>query len=337
MVIIRESDSEGGFTSIPPLGSATERQIYFHSIRWDGSFDEGKYFDEMLNLPVIESDRDSSSGSGSDSDCIIIPCSSFTGKELVVFDPSSVTMFTKSKFCSLDSVQTLRGAVKLSGSGRERDVVVEPVIADELVTVVYFLMYGVVVQTFNIWFPFTTFEVSLFHTLNIAPIQLHPNSWGFAKAYQIICLALDLVPSIGVFFSFYHVKSFSADRLVSLCALRNRTLFALYASNFKSYQDSFYRIRGGPECQDVMYDGDGTPLFPFYWSKTPRLVKGPDVAHLSPFEMETVAFLGSFITFSSKELVDLETKPRKVVDYLSKFCLIMRFVFLCVVLTWNLY
>lgn len=148
MVIIRESDSEGGFTSIPPLGSATERQIYFHSIRWDGSFDEGKYFDEMLNLPVIESDRDSSSGSGSDSDCIIIPCSSFTGKELVVFDPSSVTMFTKSKFCSLDSVQTLRGAVKLSGSGRERDVVVEPVNADELVTVVnsdpphYFLTYG---------------------------------------------------------------------------------------------------------------------------------------------------------------------------------------------------
>jgi hypothetical protein len=242
-------------------------------------------------------------------------------------------MFTKSKFCSLDSVQTLRGAVKLSVSGRERDVVVEPVNADELVTVVnsdpphYFLMYGVVVQTFNIWFPFTPFEVSLFHTLNIAPIQLHPNSWGFAKAYQIICLALDPIPSIGVFFSFYHLKSFSADRLVSLCALPNRTLFALYASNFKSYQDSFYKIRGGPQCQDVMYDGDETPLFPFYWSKNPRLIKGPDVAHLSSFEMETVAFLSSFNTLSSKELVNLETKPRGVVDYLSKFCPAMYFVF----------
>jgi hypothetical protein len=98
MVIIRESDSERGFSSIPPLGSATERQIYFHSIKWDGSFDEVKYFDEMLNLPVIESDSDSSSSSStdSDSDCIIIPRSSFTGKELVLFDPSTTTMFTKS-------------------------------------------------------------------------------------------------------------------------------------------------------------------------------------------------------------------------------------------------
>jgi hypothetical protein len=78
MAIIREQDSEGGFSSIPLLGSATERQIFSHSIRWDGSFDEVSYVDEMLNLPVTESDSDSSSDSSSDSDCIIIPRSSFT-------------------------------------------------------------------------------------------------------------------------------------------------------------------------------------------------------------------------------------------------------------------
>jgi hypothetical protein len=104
-------------------------------------------------------------------------------------------MFTRSKFHSLDNIQTLRGAIKLSGSGRECDVVVEPMNVGDLITIVnpdpphYFLMYGVVVQTFNLWFPFTPFEVSLLHTLHIAPIQLHPNSWGFVKAYQIICLA----------------------------------------------------------------------------------------------------------------------------------------------------
>jgi hypothetical protein len=234
-------------------------------------------------------------------------------------------MFTESKFHSPDSVQTLRGAIKFSSSGKECDVIVEPVDVGDRVTIVnpapphYFLMYGVVVQTFNLWFPFTSFEVSLLHTLNIAPIQLHPNSWGFAKAYEIICLALGLTPSLGVFFSFYHVKSFSVDRLVSLCALPNRALFALYANNFKNYQDSFYRIRGGPNCQDVMYNSDGTPLFPFYWSSNPRLVKGPDTALLSPFEMETVAFLNSFGILSTKELVRLETSPSGVVEYLSKY------------------
>jgi hypothetical protein len=67
-----------------------------------------------------------------------------------------------------------------------------------------------------------------------------------------------------------------------------------------------------------MYDGDGTPLFPFYWSSNPRLVRGADTTHLSQFEMETVAFLNSFGVLSTKELVKLETKPQGVVDYLSK-------------------
>jgi hypothetical protein len=250
---------------------------------------------------------------------------SFTGKELAILDPSTATMLTRSKFHSPDSIQTLRGAIKLSGSGKECDVIVEPVDVNDLATTVnldpphYFLMYGVVVQTFNLWFPFTPFEVSLLHTLNVAPIQLHPNSWGFAKAYQIICLSLGLTPSIDIFFSFYHIKSFTADRLVSLCALPHRALFALYANNFKHYQDSFYRVRGGPNCQDLMYDSDGTPLFPFYWSPNPRLIKGPDVDNLSSFEMETVAFLNSFDVLSTKELVGLETKPTGVVEYPSKY------------------
>jgi hypothetical protein len=279
----------------------------------------------MFNLPIVESDSDSLSSSSSDSDRVIIPRSSFTGKKLVPFDPSSATMLTRSKFHSPDSIQTLRGGIKLSGSGKECDVIVEPVDVSDLVTTVnldpphYFLMYGVVVQTFNLWFPFTPFEVSLLHTLNVAPIQLHPNSWGFAKAYQIICLSLGLTPSIGVLFSFYHIKSFTADRLVSLCALPHRALFALYANNFKHYQDSFYTVRGGPNCQDVMYDSDETPLFPFYWSPNPRLIKGPDVDNLSSFEMETVVFLNSFDVLSTKELVGLETKPTGVVEYLSKY------------------
>jgi hypothetical protein len=151
MVILRDLDDEGGFTSIPPLGSATERQIYFHSIRWDGSLDEYKYVSEMLNFVVTESDSDSSSSSSSDSDRVIIPRSSFTGKELVPFKISrpplnekelenlglsAATMLTRSKFHSQDSVQALRGAIKVSGSGKECDVIVEPVDSNDLATMV---------------------------------------------------------------------------------------------------------------------------------------------------------------------------------------------------------
>jgi hypothetical protein len=68
-----------------------------------------------------------------------------------------------------------------------------------------------------------------------------------------------------------------------------------------------------------MYNSDETPLFPFYWSPNPRLIKGPEVDNLSSFEMETVAFLNSFTVLSTKELVGLETKPTRVVEYLSKY------------------
>jgi hypothetical protein len=78
-----------------------------------------------------------------------------------------------------------------------------------------------------------------------------------------------------------------------------------------------------------MYDSDGTPLFPFYWSPNPRLIKGPDADHLSSFEMETVAFINSFDILSTKVLVRLETNPNGVVEYLSKFQLV---VFTCLFL-----
>jgi hypothetical protein len=76
-----------------------------------------------------------------------------------------------------------------------------------------------------------------------------------------------------------------------------------------------------------MYDSDGTPLFPFYWSPNPRLVKGSEAESLSSFEAETVAFLNSHNTLSTKALVKLETNPRGVIDYMSMFDFMVCFAF----------
>jgi hypothetical protein len=43
------------------------------------------------------------------------------------------------------------------------------------------LMYGVVVQTFNLWFPFTPFEVSLLHTLNVALFSFIPTAGALLR------------------------------------------------------------------------------------------------------------------------------------------------------------
>jgi hypothetical protein len=47
-----------------------------------------------------------------------------------------------------------------------------------------------------------------------------------------------------------------------------------------------------------MYSEDNEPLFPFYWTANPRLIKGAVYERLSEFERDTVAYLESLSQMS---------------------------------------
>ncbi|MCI51984.1 hypothetical protein A2U01_0073228, partial [Trifolium medium] len=53
-------------------------------------------------------------------------------------------------------------------------------------------------------------------------------------------------------------------------------------------------MRCRPEFSDLMYDSTGEPLFPFYWTVKPRVIKGVHPHELTAFESETVRFLENF-------------------------------------------
>jgi hypothetical protein len=76
-----------------------------------------------------------------------------------------------------------------------------------------------------------------------------------------------------------------------------------------------------------MFDTDGCPLFPFYWTSKPCMIKGVDEDLLTPYESEVIAFLDSFSLFEIKELLDLETDYPSLVTYLRKpfFCFFVLF------------
>jgi hypothetical protein len=147
---------------------------------------------------------------------MIISPSSFTGNQRETTLPVFVAqhqpenMDVSSKYLTQESVQVFRHSTILSGSRVENDVITEPVVASEVVTNSnvqpphFFYMYTSVIEDFNIWFPFTPFEVSVLRTLNVAPSQLSPNSWGYMKAFQLACLGYEIEnPSVAVFFSFF--------------------------------------------------------------------------------------------------------------------------------------
>jgi hypothetical protein len=58
-----------------------------------------------------------------------------------------------------------------------------------------------------------------------------------------------------------------------------------------------------------MYFEDGEPLFPFYWTSNPRVIKGAVYERLSDFERETVAYLETLNHMSNKDFLDAEGTP----------------------------
>jgi len=64
--------------------------------------------------------------------------------------------------------------------------------------------------------PLSIFEKELLIELNVAPAQLHPNSWAFIHAFIILCAQFGISPSIKVFLYFFEAKHISSKLWVSL-------------------------------------------------------------------------------------------------------------------------
>jgi len=79
--------------------------------------------------------------------------------------------------------------------------------------------------------PFSPFECGMMSALNVAPSQLHPNTWGFLKAFQILCEFLRIQPIVNKFIYFYQIKYGDPIGWISLCGAQYGPLFSLYCGS----------------------------------------------------------------------------------------------------------
>lgn len=148
---------------------------------------------------------------------------------------------------SIDEVEIakLRSLKNISSIGNEDYVILEPCILGECVCIVrprgakdeHFHFYARVLEDFNIHLPLTNFEFDLLKTLNVAPSQLCPNSLGFIKALEIVCEAIDIEPTIGLFSSFFEIKGFEKGGWVTLIGLPGKSFLQAYITNYKGFKD----------------------------------------------------------------------------------------------------
>ena len=120
-------------------------------------------------------------------------------------------------------------------------------------------IYATLFKKVKLRFPFTRFERELLTELNIAPAQLHPNSWAFVRAFQILCAHLGLPISVDVFLFLFEAKNPGDRPWVSLNGIAGRSILSIFQQSYKDWKGKFIKV-----CQN---DQDPSLLdgFPLYW------------------------------------------------------------------------
>ncbi|KOM50267.1 hypothetical protein LR48_Vigan08g109400 [Vigna angularis] len=123
----------------------------------------------------------------------------------------------------------------------------------------FFYMYANVFAQLCVLVPFTEFQMVVLQEANIAPTQLHPNSWVDMQAFLAMCLVVGVTLTIHVFFHYFE--------------------------NFKHH---YFKIIIDAAGRHEFHDAAGNPLFPFYWTRKPRKIKAFPVGVLNPVDLEAV-------------------------------------------------
>ena len=162
-------------------------------------------------------------------------------------------------------------------------------------------MYVTLFEKLGLRLPFNTFEKELLTILNVSPCQLHPNSWAFIRAFQILCTHFGITPSSSMFLYFFELRAPHKQLLVSLSGVSDRALLTLYNSSYKRFKGIFIKIVA-PDHSPSLLEG-----FPLYWCQSPNLQSPQQLEDMDPSEKKDYLMLEQLdVIFDTRKLLELE-------------------------------
>ena len=177
----------------------------------------------------------------------------------------------------------------------------------------FFFMYQTVFKRIGVRLPFTPFERELLTEINTAPAQLHPNSWAFVRAFQILCGYLGIPPSVDVFLHFFEVKKQGKSFWVSFSGIAGRILLSLFQNSYKNWKGKFFRV-----CC-AKHDPTALDGFPLYWMEHPKLLKAKALEDLSLADREVCKALAGLETvFDTLKLIVSEYNAHSLSTYFGR-------------------
>jgi len=125
----------------------------------------------------------------------------------------------------------------------------------------------------HITLPFDDFTMGVLRILNVAPTQLHPNSWAAFQAFRVLCDIFRLIPTPQSFLFYYSARPSTPGSWLSFSSRRRGNIpFAAFTTSYKNFKEKYFKIFVEPDERDYFYDTEGRTKFPFHWTQNPTQI-----------------------------------------------------------------
>ncbi|RDX88615.1 hypothetical protein CR513_29769, partial [Mucuna pruriens] len=104
----------------------------------------------------------------------------------------------------------------------------------------FFYLHETLFSKLGIKLSFTDFERVALRALNIAPTQLHLNSWAFIRAFKLLCEDMGRELSLNVFFWFFSIRRVEKVSWTSLSNRPRCKLMKPFRESYNLFKDHFF-------------------------------------------------------------------------------------------------
>jgi len=237
-------------------------------------------------------------------------------KSLYPWEPPNLLTETSS-FTFHEKIVTLRKS-KCHFDKEDDWIFLDPCVVDDLICCdeaispnkPFCYFYVTVFKRVLLRLPLSVFEKELLTELNVAPTQLHPNSWAFVRAFSILCDQLSILPSVDMLLYLFEVKKLGRQLWVSVNSISGRGILTLFQSSYKTFKGHFLKVRANKKHPDLL---DG---FSLYWTEKPNFKVARRLHKLAPADQEVCKFFTSLpVTFDTAYLLANEFDPDSLKSY----------------------
>jgi len=194
----------------------------------------------------------------------------------------------------------------------------------ERATEKFFYMYMCHFSQLHVRLPLDDFTMGVLCALNVAPTQLHPNSWAYLQAFRILCQSLYLEPSPYAFLYFYDTGPRQPTTWLSLISRPSISRLDAFSQSFKHFKDRYFKVVLKEEGKPYFLNADGSTKFPFSWMGTPSRYKDMGTDELSAGDKEVVEILMKFVDkLPTKGLVRVYNSVHPIID-IGGICLLLK-------------